>query len=330
MFHSLGEYVKAEEYLQKALVITKEIGDKQGEAADYGNLGTVFQSLGEYVKAEEYHQQALVIRKEIGDKIGEATDYRNLGNLFLCLGEYVKAKEYYKKSLTIRKANGCVFLQFHCHANMAWAFLLERNIHEALLRLSVSIGMLEKMRGFLRDVDEYKISLLDKHGYPYLLLSALYCATGKPNEALCVVELGRARALADIMSAKYSVEKGISVNPQSLVGIENIMKEEGNSTCLYISYSGQHIFLWILKSSTGIVLRRVDINDCFSNKTVRFVDHVFEDIALRNFDILPHDHCEDRSLFPENAGHLPHVSSERNGLDASRLVEEEEDELSLL
>ena len=49
--------------LQKALKIRKEIGDKRGEATDYGNLGTVFQSLGEYDKAEEYLQKALKIRK---------------------------------------------------------------------------------------------------------------------------------------------------------------------------------------------------------------------------------------------------------------------------
>ena len=325
VFNYLGEYVKAEEYLQKALVITKEIGDKKGEASSYGNLGTVFQSLGEYVKAEEYHQKALVITKEIGDKIGEASSYGNLGTVLQSLGEYVKAEEYYKKSLTISKANGCVFEQLQCHANMAGTFLLEGNIHEAVSSLSVSIEMLEKMRGFLRDVDEYKILLLDEHGSPYLLLSALYCATGKPNEAIYVVELGRARALADIMSAQYSVEKEISVNPQSWVGIEKIMKES-NSTCLYISYFRQHIFLWILKPSTGIVLRQVDISDCFSNKKVPSVGNVFEDIALRNFHILPHDHCEDRSLFSTNVGHLPHVSSEKNCLDASRLVEQEEDE----
>ena len=328
VFKSLGEYVKAEQYLQKALVITKEIGNKQGEASSYGNLGVVFQSLGEYVKAEEYLQKALAIRKEIGDKNGEAVDYGNLGNVFIWLGEYAKAKEYYKKALTICNANGCMFVQFQCHANMAWAFLLEGNIHEAVSRLSLSIGMLEKMRGFLRDVDEYKISLLDEHRSTYLLLSTLYCATGKPYETLYVVEFGRARALADIISAQYSVEKEISINqPQSWVGIEKIMKKESNSTCLYISYYGQQIFLFILKPSTTIVLREVDVNDCFStDKIVRSVDNVFADEALRRFYILPHDHCEDRSLFPANAGHLPHVSSEKNGLEASRLVEQEEDE----
>ena len=323
VFQSLGEYVKAEEYHQKALVISKEIGEKKGEANDYGNLGNVFQYLGEYVKAEECHQKALVIRNEIGDKDGEACSYVQLGTVFQSLGEYVKAEEYYKKSLTISKATGCKLAQFHSHANIAKVFLLEGNIHEAMSSLFMSIGMLEKMRGFLGDVDEYKISLLEEYGSPYQLLSALYCATGKPNEALCVVELGRARALADLMSAQYLVEKEISVNPQSWVGIEKIMEKESNSSCLYISYYGQHIFLWILKPSTMIVLRRVNVNDCFINNTVRSVNNVFADDALRNFHILPHDHCEDRSLF---AGHLPHVSSEKDGLEASRLVEEEEDE----
>ena len=41
MYQSLGEYGKAEEYQKKALVITKEIGDREGEATCYGNLGTV-------------------------------------------------------------------------------------------------------------------------------------------------------------------------------------------------------------------------------------------------------------------------------------------------
>ena len=73
MFLPVGKYSKAEEYLQKALVIRKEIGHKQGEASDYGNLGTVFQSVGQYIKAEEYLQNSLVISKEIGDKNKEAS-----------------------------------------------------------------------------------------------------------------------------------------------------------------------------------------------------------------------------------------------------------------
>jgi len=48
-------------YCQKALAITKEIGDKQGEATCYAKLGVVFQSHGKYVKAEEYLEKAVSI-----------------------------------------------------------------------------------------------------------------------------------------------------------------------------------------------------------------------------------------------------------------------------
>ena len=106
VFRSLGQYDKAEEYLQKALVIQTEIGDREGEAASYGNLGTVFKSLGQYDKAEEYLQKALVIQTEIGDREGEAVSYGNLGTLFKSLGQYDKAEEYLQKALVIQTEIG--------------------------------------------------------------------------------------------------------------------------------------------------------------------------------------------------------------------------------
>ena len=41
MFQSVGEYDKAKEYLEKALAIRIQIGDLNGEARSYGDLGTV-------------------------------------------------------------------------------------------------------------------------------------------------------------------------------------------------------------------------------------------------------------------------------------------------
>ncbi|CAH3161415.1 unnamed protein product, partial [Porites evermanni] len=122
VFLSVGQYTKAEEYLQKALVIRKEIGDKEGEAADYGNLGTVFQSVGQYTKAEEYLQKALVIRKEIGDKEGEATDYGNLGTVFKSVGQYIKAEEYLQKALVIRKEIGDKEGEASAYGNLGTVF----------------------------------------------------------------------------------------------------------------------------------------------------------------------------------------------------------------
>ena len=86
---SLGEYDKAKEYLEKALVIRMKIDDKQGEATIYSNLGALCKCLGEYDKVKNaFH------RKKNSDKRGQGSLYGNLGTVFMSLGECDKAKEY--------------------------------------------------------------------------------------------------------------------------------------------------------------------------------------------------------------------------------------------
>ena len=55
-----------------------EIGDREGEATNYGNIGTVFKLLGQYDKAEEYLQKALknISKKRLLSQLKLATDQR--------------------------------------------------------------------------------------------------------------------------------------------------------------------------------------------------------------------------------------------------------------
>ena len=90
------------------------------------------------------------------------------------------------------------------------------------------------------------------------------------------------------------------------------IQSPGNLICI--------LFFCGLSSSCNktIRFRRIDINDCYSDKEVeRSVEGVHN---------LPLEHCEDRSLFPSNAFHLSRESSKEGSLSASRLVEEDEDE----
>ena len=73
VLHSLGEYAKSQEYAEKALAISSELGDREGEAQVCGILMAVFHSLGECGKAKEYLERALKIQKEIGDRAGEVS-----------------------------------------------------------------------------------------------------------------------------------------------------------------------------------------------------------------------------------------------------------------
>ena len=106
MFKSLGQYDMAIEYLQKALAIIIEIGDRKEEGSCYGNLGTVFRLLGQYDKAKEYLQKALVIATEIDHRKGEAGDYGNLGIIFRIFGDYEASEVYLEKALSISRDIG--------------------------------------------------------------------------------------------------------------------------------------------------------------------------------------------------------------------------------
>ena len=328
VFQSLGEYVKAEEYLQKALQIKTEIGEKKGESACYIILGAVLEFFDEYVKAEEFLQKALQINREIGDNVGEVKCYGNFGSLWKSLGEYVKAKQYYEKALALSYGTGRIDLQLKCHLLLA-SLCLTGNTGDAVSNFLASIEKCEEMRFHLRANDQFNISFLDKNAPAYKNLSLLFLMTGKFHEALCVQELGRARALADLMSAQYPVEQQTSLNPPSWFNIERIEIKESNCSCLYISCHHHQLLLWVIKPNKTIHFRLKDVNDHFGNKKESSsVDKIFNDIISRKFHFqLTQEHCEDRSLFPSNTAYVKQASPSGGDEPAVlRPVEEDEDD----
>ncbi|XP_078351751.1 tetratricopeptide repeat protein 28-like [Oculina patagonica] len=167
------------------------------------------------------------------------------------------------------------------------------------------------------------------HVFPYRWLSRLLCETGDPNSALYVAELGRARALADLMATQYSANKHISANPQSWIGIENVMIKESNCTCLFISYCAQGVFWWLLKTSGVISFREmtVDKKTLYKRleKPAENLDEFFTIIAksFRSFGLLPEEFCEDRSL--NDIAPAESDPSQKASLSALRHAKDEDD-----
>ena len=325
VYQSISKYEEANDSHEIALAIALDIADRNGEATCYGNIGTVFLAIGEYVKAEEYFKKALSIRKEIGDNNGKAHDYTNLGTVYLYRGKYVVAEDCLDKALAISKETGNVEQQLESLSRISWLKCLQGEIKDAMSFLLSSVRDCEELRCFLGDNDDFKILFSDKTGHKYWNLSRLLCNAGKPIDALYVAELGRGSALADLLSAQYSVVKQISANPQCWDGIEKIVAKEGDGcTCLYISYSSEDVTLWVLKRSGVVYFREGEITDTnIFCGTVRDLDDFFNK-CFREFGILPKERCEDRSL---NSGEPTSGSSkqEESPIGPFRLIEEEEE-----
>ena len=317
---SVGQYAKAEEYLQKALTIRREIGDRRGEASDYANLGCVFKSVGQYTKAEEYLQKALTITREIGDKRGVGASYFNLGNLCRVSQNLTQSQEFARKALEMSYEIGDIELQFSSHLDIALNTLLAgEDITVVVRNLYGSIEKCEEMHDFLRGKDQFKISFFDEHASPYSLLCWLFINARSYYEALYIAELGRSRALADILSDKYSVKKEISVNPQSWTGIENIMDTNAFSSCLYISCFVDHMYFWILKPNKTVVFRQTSLKGS--------ADKVFQNQAFGGSQVVRQEQCEDRSMLfsPYESSPPSSKPSQDDSSSALRLIEEGDD-----
>ena len=314
VFQSLGQCDEAKEHLEKALAIKIQIGDKNGEASLYGNLGNVFQSLGQYDKAKEYLEKALAIRIQIGDKRGEAADYGNLAVLCQSVGEFVAAEDFGEMALSIARDIKELTKEFEILCLLTIVKICQHKVQEAFDCMFLSLKKSESLRSFLRNNDDFKVSSSDVREFPYQSLSAFFCILANPNDGLYVLELARARALADLMSSQYSVEGQISADPQSWTGIENIMKKESNSSCLYISYHAHELFFWILKTSGIIHFRRITVDEkVVGAGLVANLDDFFAK-CIRSLGILSDQECEDRSL------------NDVESLAALRLIEVDDEE----
>ena len=358
VFHSLGEYVKAKEYYEKALAISTEIGDWTGQAKKYGHLASVFLALGEYRKSKLYcdnalaismksgdkqteakcyrregyfhevlgdkdkaqvcFEKAIAIAVQIGDRETEAGSYLSLGQVFQSRGDHDAAEAYLEKALSISENIGHAETEFHCCCNLSLTKLSRNNVQEAFSLLFRSIEKSEKMRGFLQDSDKLKISFADVHVFPYQQLSALFFVTGNPKDGVNIAEMGRARALADLMATHYSAENRVSADPQPWTVVENVMKKESNSTCLYISYFHQTVFLWILKMSGVIQFRKLDVDKktlyTRLTKVAEDLDEFFAIMAesFQNFGLLPDETRENRTLKNNNVATNPESCQEES------------------
>ena len=77
--YEISQFEAALRSWQQALIIYREIKDRQGEGNALGNLGVAYDALGDYPKAIEYHSSHLAIAREIKDRQGEGTALGRLG-----------------------------------------------------------------------------------------------------------------------------------------------------------------------------------------------------------------------------------------------------------
>jgi tetratricopeptide (TPR) repeat protein len=88
------------------LNISREIGDRRGEASDRGNLAGLYLALGDYQQAISFYEQQRSMSHESGYQRGECSALGGLGIAYFFLDDYEQAISYYRRARTIAQAIG--------------------------------------------------------------------------------------------------------------------------------------------------------------------------------------------------------------------------------
>ena len=240
----------------------------------------------------------------------------------------MKAKDCLERALALYRETGKIEREPLLHLLISLCLMNAGNMPEAKSHFFACISKGEVIRRFLKDHEQFKISYSDKIGHLHRIISFVLCFRGNPHESLYAEEIGRARALADLMSSQYSIENEISVHTQAQApaGIEKIMKTQNNCACLYISFFAKCINLFVIKADKELLLRSTIVKFCFARSESRVSD-IFYTKKFREVHCLAPGQCEDRSWLPSNVrSEQTRKSSQGNSHTGWRPVEEDENE----
>jgi tetratricopeptide (TPR) repeat protein len=98
-------YAAARTCYEHALVIYREIGNRNGEGVVLINLGHLASRQGRVEAAKGYYEQALATQREIGDRWGTGISLNELGAVALAQSDLAAAREYGQRTLDYLKEN---------------------------------------------------------------------------------------------------------------------------------------------------------------------------------------------------------------------------------
>ena len=296
-FLSVNDNRTANEYFQKAHGIRMEIGGRKELAAGYLDQAHFHSNLGDHQKAVEYLEKGLPIILEIGERVQIVTVNCNLGAELYILGKLIKAEEYLERALLLSSNSDWGLLKHSVLSYLTGVKFALSKTQEAHSYLLQSIEIFEKFRDFNKHNEQLSIPLLENHQW-YKIFSVMLFKAGSPRESFSAEELGRARALADLIATKYSPGVNpISADLQSLSGVKKLINDESNCTYLYLSYIERSVRAAILKPGEDTYFsdaEEADIPTLMAEHVVD-LDDLFNK-SFRSFGVLPRELCEDRSL----------------------------------
>lgn len=106
LWHELGDLTQSAAHLGQALILSREIEDRHGEAAALHELSGVDVDRGDYEVARARLQDSIQIKEQIGDRAKGAPSWHGLAVLDLRQGDYAGARRKFERALRLSQEAG--------------------------------------------------------------------------------------------------------------------------------------------------------------------------------------------------------------------------------
>ena len=103
-YHHLNRSTEAVPYFEQALLLLRQVKDRQGEAALLNNLGLAYKNLNRIEEALRNYEQAVPIYREVKDQKGEANTLSNIGSAYGELDRPDDALRIFQQALPLLRA----------------------------------------------------------------------------------------------------------------------------------------------------------------------------------------------------------------------------------
>jgi tetratricopeptide (TPR) repeat protein len=154
---------EAIQYYEKALPISRALGDKENESSILSNLGSLYLALGHIVEAESCLEQSLIICRESGDLYGVSVNMMNLGTLHRHRGDAENGLRYYKDSVALKQTLNDDLGIAEVMVSLGGMYLDLSQYKEAITTLEEALKILECYESPLRSqVYEWLIEAQEK------------------------------------------------------------------------------------------------------------------------------------------------------------------------
>lgn len=100
------DFVAAEQWYRKSLVVEENLGNEQRIAIVYHQLGRIAQDQRDFATAEQWHRKALTLKEKVGDEREIAAAYHQLGRIAEEQRNFSAAEQWYRNSLELSEKLG--------------------------------------------------------------------------------------------------------------------------------------------------------------------------------------------------------------------------------